>query len=358
VLVDVRGLPYTRGRGVAFALTGPNFSSACDSAGVCRAAELPERLALTATAGNAFFNLSARFERSAAVRLAPENAVLLKGTTAQFQCSAPRPRWDVRGDAVANVSRRGLVTAIREGAARLSCAPGADTSVTVVTLRDLEMRRVDTAAEFEVRPRFSSAGAREVRHDLTLACHVLNASFANCGLARAVVNGSGWFCVVDDDARCGFKTVLRAIAESATAKVRVVRDANVSRRTVAFGIDREVWKIMRGANRTATIPLKLRSDEVRVNASKGLSLAFVAGEERAVIQADRTFKAKGRVDIQHLETGEKAVVHVELLQDVQAPPFVHERDFPLGQDLVFSLCLVALFVCIAAVVFALNSAAT
>jgi hypothetical protein len=317
--------------------------------------ELPDRLELTATAGNAFFNISARFELSVAVRLAPENAVLMKGIAAQFQCSAPRPRWDIRGDAVANVSRRGLVTAIREGAARLSCAPGAETNVTVVALRDLEIKRTDNAAEFEVRPRFSGPSGRDVRHDLTFACHVLNASLGSCGTARAVINGSGWFCVIGDDARCGFRTVLRAVTESAAAKVRITRDANVSRRGVTFGIDREVWKIMRGANRTVTIPLKLHSDEVRVNASKGLSLVFVTGEEKAVIKADKAFKAKGRVDIQHLETGEKAVVHVELQADVQAPPLVHERDLPLGQDLVFFLCLFALFVCITAVIFALKS---
>jgi hypothetical protein len=98
-----------------------------------------------------------------------------------------------------------------------------------------------------------------------------------------------------------------------------------------LGIGPYVMKILRKENRTCRIPLKVREDEVIVRASRGLTLEFVPAEETAIIRANRAFETSGRIEIEHKETGEKAVVRVDW------PPETGER------PLLFYACVFALF---------------
>jgi nuclear pore complex protein Nup210 len=357
LLLDPNGLRYTTGRGITYALTGENFSCIVDHTGLCRSDRVPDSLSLTASAGNPFFNLSTHFALNVVVRLAPANVTMLRGNVTQFHCSAARPSWFIKGETVANVTRRGTVTALQEGTARLSCAPGVETDITVVALKDIELHIRTTLQEFEVRPRFSRdvASHREVRNDVELTCVVLNKTRGHCGIARAVINATGWFCEIDQLGQCGFRTILGVSVASAAGRMHLDRAFIVSQEQVLFGIEREVWKIMKAGNRTVSIPLKLKKDEVSVNASRGLSLEFVAGKELALIKADRSFKFSGRVEIVHKDTDERAIVHIELQEDLQAPPLLHQKDFYISQDLIFYVCLFGLFAAVAVGVFALTT---
>lgn len=376
MLLDPHGRLYSSINGVKLTLNGPEgfVTDDIESDGSVRTQFSSDNIIeLHSTASNSDFSLETSINVSVKQRVMPENVVLMRGATKQFQCTALKPMWSSSDRTLLTITPDGTASGHKNGTVKIYCSksPKIESTVLVTSIDriDIEKRAND---EFEIIPVYSSPFKDVYRHhsmnlieapDLTYNCSF---EHTECATVQFKRNETGLFCNLTRKfyyentkkvfVKCPPKSQITVTATSQIA------DLNLRSFTpipyigiVDFGIAKENEYYINDLKRKVEVPIKPSFDEISIEQCPKDIRIDPNPSGGIVIRAEEKFKQTGVIVLQHKETGE--TVKIIIIHDNQAytESAFHNRTFGFNQNMLFFLAIITLYSSIYFIIFLCTS---
>ena len=344
ILLDGYGRNYTSLQGVKLSISGTGFTASdFDENGYIQLGSMSnDALNIHVSAKTDIFLIESSQSLIISSSISPKDPVLLEGSTVPFYCSSAHVQWSVSNNNVGYVTKTGVFNAVNTGLTTLSCDKTTTTEITVVSLNDIEIKKVHPD-HFQVVPMYNIKEPNSFVQkpaDFTFTC---SWDSNKCGNVKVISNSTGYFCIVERQYhhKCPEYSFLTATMESRSTNLKIAKTSRIPFvGLVDFGFPNEHIVKMTSTNRKAVLSFLFNENDITFEEPSGWSISFQNRD--AIIRAPKSFKGSQVITFTHKQSGERTKVIFSLSdnendnENVQTydskpvtdnkSPIIHQRD--------------------------------
>lgn len=367
MLLDPYGLLYHSVEGITYTLSGPKgITIEKTNYNGHYGVEFPsnESIELHASAFNSGFHLETSRNASIEQKITPSNALIVKGATLNFQCTALSPRWHASDTSVLHAASTGAATGLQKGYTRLYCNKiYSQVSVTEMTGIELfnepnDLFRINK--KYDPPIYYSNDGEDFVfkePSDLKYICEFEDTSCANVELIQ---NQTEYYCklnrIMNNNtnenniyAKCKPGSKIKVSVSSESAHISFNASAPVSSE-YHFGIASFQRYNITDAKRKIDIDEFIGKElDFDIIIPKYVYIEW--HEYGFTLRVDETFHSVATITFIHKESGIKSIIELDY---IQVSTDIPKRKFEISDDTKFIIALVLLFIGIAYIIFLLT----